>query len=778
MMKVERAISFAAVLALLIGLCLPGAAQAQGVIIEPPPRPPMPPIAWMEGITVDEHHVDVALDGPLAQVKVTQVFHNRSNQVVEGTYVFPLPPDAAVGDFQMTVDGQVLEGVLMPQDQARRIYEEIVRQMRDPALLEYLGRGLFQTSVFPIPPGATRTVQLTYGQVVEAEDGLRRFDVPLRVPGASTAAERTSLHTELASASGLRVIYSPSHVVSIVRPDAHHATVDYASSGGDGPEQANTFTLFYGESDQSVGLNLLSYRPAGDDGYFALLVAPTVEAAQTQVVRRDVVVALDVSGSMEGPKLAQAKDAITYVVEHLNPGDRFNLIAFSTGVRLWSDALQEATPQAAGDARAWIDDLAASGSTDINRGLLEALAQFNAGAGEQGGAGYVLFMTDGLPTQGETDAAKIVRNAAANLPANKALRLFTFGVGYDVNTDLLDTVSRQLGGRSSYVRPDAAIDEAVSQFYSTIQTPVLTNVSVDFREGVVASDVYPFPLPDLFAGEQLVLTGRYREGATATVTVSGEVNGEKVRYVYPGQSLAKAGGEPFIARLWATRKVGVLLDEIRRSGPQPELIDAIVDLSLQYGIVTPYTSYLVEEPAGRGDASTPDGEVEAPSPRAMAQTARDAIQMGAAEAAAAPASGEAAVDASQARAKMQSADVVAESAEVRYAGGRAFILQGRVTLPDGRTADLWVDTGYDVEMALEPVAFTGDHYFELAADADMAEMLALSSEMVIVIDGDHAIRITAAGEPASADAATDVDAAGETSDPGVWQSFWEWLLAR
>ncbi len=232
---------------------LPLAAQACGLKIYvsetfgslriEPPRLPMPPIAWMEGITVDEHRVDVSLDGPFAQVKVTQEFHNETNQVVEGTYIFPLPPDAAIGDFQMTVDGQVLEGVLMPQDQARRTYEEIVRQMRDPALLEYLGRGLFQTSVFPIPPGATRTVQLIYGQVVEAEEGLRRFDVPLRVPGAGARAERTLLHAELTSADGLRVIYSPSHAVNIVRPDANHATVDYASSSGDGPEQANIFTL-------------------------------------------------------------------------------------------------------------------------------------------------------------------------------------------------------------------------------------------------------------------------------------------------------------------------------------------------------------------------------------------------------------------------------------------------------------------------------------------------------------------------------------------------------
>ena len=780
----ERTISLVAAVAVITALCLPSAVQAQEIIIEPQP---MPPIAWMEGISVDEHRVDVTIEGPLAQVKVTQVFHNRSNRVVEGVYVFPLPADAAVGDFQMTVDGQVLEGRLMSQDQARRIYEEIVRQMRDPALLEYVGHGLFQTSVFPIPPGATRTVQLSYGQIVEAEGGLFRFVYPLRVPGSGAPAESTVLHAELASEEGLRVVYSPSHEVSIHRPDGNHAVVDYASKGSGGPDQAPTFALFYGQSDQSVGVNLLSYRPAGEDGYFALLVAPTVEAPQTQVVRRDVVVVLDVSGSMEGPKIGQAKDAITYVVEHLNPGDRFNLIAFSTGVRLWSDTMQEVTPQSVEDARAWIGGLAASGSTDINRALLEALAQFQRPAEENGGTGYVLFMTDGLPTQGETEPAKIVRNAESNLPAATTLRLFTFGVGYDVNTDLLDTVSRQLGGRSSYVRPDEAIDEAVSQFYNTIQTPVLTGVSIDFDAGISASDAYPFPLPDLFAGEQLVVTGRYRSGADTSVTVFGDINGESVRYVYPNQKLVNAGGEPFIARLWATRKVGVLLDEIRRSGPNPELIDAIVDLSLQYGIVTPYTSYLVEEPTIVGGAGPAAAATEMPAPQAMGQAARDSTMMGAAEAAAAPASGEEAVDASQARAKMQTADVVTENAEVRYAGGRAFVRQGSVTLPNGRQADLWVDTAYTEEMVLEQVAFAGERYFELAAEPGMAEMLALSPEMVIVVDAEHAIRITSAEEPGpypepeTSESQLDEsgsELSGAAGEQDAWEGFLRWLFGQ
>lgn len=782
MQAIERVIRLMISLAVMGALCLPSPVQAQEIIIEPP----HPPITWIDGVTVDEQRIDVDIEGPIAHVKVSQVFRNRSSRVAEGVYLFPLPPDAAVGDFVMKVDGRVLEGVLMPQEQARRIYEAIVRQLRDPALLEYAGRGLFQTSVFPIPPGDTRTVELTYSQVVESFDGLYRFTYPLKAPGARGPAERTVLHAELASEKGLRVVYSPSHDVTIQRSSANLVSVNYTTDAGDEDRiQSPTFTLFYGETDQSVGVNLLSYKPAAEDGYFMLLVAPTVEVVEKDVVRRDIVFVLDVSGSMEGPKLGQAKDAIAYVVEHLNPGDRFNLIAFSTGVRLWSEALQKATSETVADALAWIDGLAASGSTDINRALLEALAQFQDIGEDDGGAGYVLFMTDGLPTQGETNVTKIVQNAVSARPPERMLRLFTFGVGYDVNTDLLDAVSRQLGGRSSYVRPDDTIDEAVSSFYNTIQTPVLTNVSLAFSVGVVPSELYPHPLPDLFAGEQLVVTGRYRSGAETAVVLTGEVNGMKTRTVYDGQRLVQAGGEPFIARLWATRKVGILLDEIRRSGPNPELIDAVVDLSLRYGIVTPYTAYLVEEPESALQDGGLRGAAEMPAPRAMEPLARDSVLMGAAEAAAAPASGEEAVVASQERAKMQSATVVAENAEVRYAGGRAFVKQGRTTLPDGWTADLWVDTAYTEAMRLEQVAFASERYFELAAQPGMAEMLAVSPEMVIVTGENAAIRITSIEETMSYPAPVSEvgppdestrDTPVEQHGQSAWDDFLRWLF--
>lgn len=706
----------------------------------PPPLPPhpLPPIvevAPIHQIVIERHVVDAVIDGQVAQVQVTQVLRNQSGRIAEGVYIFPLPKDAAVSDFQMTVDGEVLEGRLLDRDEARRIYAQIVRSQRDPALLEYLDRGLFQTSVFPIPPGETRTVALNYTHLVERTDDLYRFNYPLSMRGYGAAAQEVDLRIELRDLPGLRTIYSPNYPITIERSADDAAVITYTAET---TTPASDFDLYFGATEELVGLNLLSYKPAGEDGFFVLLAAPALDAAADQIVARDIVIVLDVSGSMQGKKIEQATKAVRHIVQHLNPEDRFNLLAFSTGVSQWERRLQPVSEQSLDAALAWLEDVRATGSTDINRALLEALAQLDAPDADR--PAYILFLTDGQPTQGETDANAIIRNARQNLPANRTPRLFTFGVGYDVNTDLLDTLAAELRGLSQYVTPDQPLDEAVSAFYAKVSMPVLSDIAIDFGAATVVEDIYPYPLPDLFAGEQLVAVGRYREGGAVEVTLTGQVNGAERVAVYPQQELAESGGEPFVARLWATRKIGHLLAEIRRNGPDPELIEAITDLSLRYGVVTPYTSYLVLEPTS---APTAGGEVILPGVQAMRDELVARGAEAAAEMAAAPAAGEAAVTASQARIALQQAQIAsADSGELRYVAGRTFMLRSYLPGADGPTRALWVDTTFDETMALTTVEFGSDAYFALLDDPTLAQWLAISSELIVVTGEDTALRVT------------------------------------
>jgi Ca-activated chloride channel family protein len=642
----------------------------------------------------------------------------------------------------MTIDGETVEGKLMSAAEARAIYERIVRDLRDPALLEYVGQGLFQASVFPIPVGETRTVAFTYVQTLDLADGLYRFNYPLATRRYSAApVEEVAVAVNLVNQPGLRTIYSPNYPLQIERTAADAATVSYTAAG---VQPEGDFDLYFGVDEQAIGLNLLSYKPASEDGYFVLLLAPTVEVEEDAVVARDLIVVADISGSMQGTKLAQAQDALHFIVDNLNPEDRFNLIAFSTGTRPWKSALQPVTAKTRDDARRWIDDLQATGSTDINRALLESLARLDHDE-DAARLAYIIFLTDGQPTQGETVAANIIANAQANAPEVRRVRLFTFGIGYDVNTDLLSELSQMLGGRDSYVRPDERVDEAVGAFYAQISTPVLSDVAVAFDGDATVSELYPYPLPDLFAGEQLVVTGRYDEGGPAEVTLTGSVNGAERLYVYPDQELTDGAGEPFAARLWATRKLGVLLDEVRRSGPNDELIDAIVDLSLRYGIVTPYTSYLVLEP-GMIDGMGGGPAAPAAAPLPLDQDAmRRTVEAAAAEEAAAPAAGAMAVEQRLMRKSLGEATVTAQEETLRYVAGRTFRLQSVVLDDAGSPLELWVDVNFTDEMTVTEVIFASDEYFDLLATSpDMAAWLSLSPTVMVVTGANEAVQVVVA----------------------------------
>lgn len=727
-------IIFFFLLALWIASLNAATVSAQGIIIDPPwpqPQPTPETLPLLPTISIEQHRVVAEIDGPVAQVQVTQRFRNEQAVTVEGVYVFPLPKDAVVSDFQLTVDGQTLEGELLGREEARRIYEEIVRSQRDPALLEYVDRELFQTSVFPIPAGATRTVSFRYTQVVPQQNGLFKFTYPLRTaPFGSAPVKDLSLEVQLRNQPGLRTIYSPQFALAIERADDSSASIRYRANAAQ-PEQ--DFELYFGVDEAAVGLNVLSYKPAGEDGFFLLLAAPSVEVAQDEIVERDLILVVDVSGSMQGEKIEQARNAAKGVIDQLHAGDRFNLIAFSTGVRLWQSELQPASTANRQAARAWIDKLSATGSTDINRSLLEGLGQLAADEQEQRPA-YMLFLTDGLPTMGETEPQRIINNALNHAPA-RTVRLFTFGVGFDVNTDLLDRLSRELGGRSSYVKPDEAIDEKISEFYAGISTPVLTDLQIDWQSNSVIDELYPYPLPDLFAGDQLVLVGRYRQGGPLALTLSGTANERELTFRYTGRSLVTSGGEAFVARLWATRKIGALLEQIRQHGPLPELVDEVVELSLAYGIVTPYTSYLVVEPELQREQ-----RAEVPAVPLAERAQADALYA-LRESAAAPASGADAVAASEIRSDLVNAANVRPNAEVRYIAGKTFIQEALVEGPDGQTAVRWVDTAYNEEYETETVIFGSERYFALARQPRLAPWLALSTELIVVVEG-KALHIT------------------------------------
>jgi Ca-activated chloride channel homolog len=710
----------AALLVLLPLLLSPLAARAQVIVVEPPGCDPACPEPVFVGDHLDirNQDVDVRIADGVAETRIDQTFYNPNAWTAEGTYLFPVPEGAAIGEFTMWVDGEPVEAKLLDAAEARRVYEEIVRTLRDPALLEYAGRGLVRASVFPIPPGEERRVEIAYGEVLRSENGLTHYRYGLDTERFSAAPlERASISVEIASATPLRAVYSPSHDVVVDRDGETRATVGWEAS--DVRPDAD-FDLFFSASPDPIGAHLVTeIDPITGEGYVLLLAAPGIDPA-AETVAKDVVLVLDTSGSMEGEKIEQARTALVSVLDQLNPEDRFAVVSFSTGVRPYADGLTPATEKA--EAIAWAKRLVAEGGTDINRALLEALAAVEAERPTM-----LIFLTDGLPTEGETDIPDIVENAAEAAPDN--VRLFAFGVGDDVDTLLLDGLAEAHQGRSFYVRPGQPLDEAVSGFYAGISAPVLSDLEIDWG-GVRVEDVSPDPLPDLFAGTQLVVLGRFPAGeaGTATVTLSGDVNGEARSFRFPDQRFGgeTAGDDGWLARLWATRRIGHLLNQIRLHGENPELVDAVVDLSIRFGIVTPYTSYLLTEDdilsaEGRGRVvQAAQAQAAQPAPSSGFEAVNRAQEIGSMAAADAAAPMPTAV-------VTASGETIQTAGQLRHAAGRAFLLR------DG----VWTDTAFDPDaMETTPVAFLSDEYFALLAERpELAEAFALGDRVIVVADG-------------------------------------------
>ena len=702
---------------LLISLMVGGTAVAQSA----PPEPPMPPIPidppiWnVEGLKIEYQRVDVTIEDQVATTHIDQLFVNENDWMLEGTYLFPLPEGAAVSQLTMWVDGQPIEAKILEQAEARQIYDEIVRQLRDPALLEYVGTQAIQANVFPIPPRDERRIEIEYSQILPADNGLIHYVFPQSTNlYTNTALDSQSIRVDVTSNEEIHTIYSPSHRVAVNRDGRYHAIVGYEDEN----VIADTdFELYYSVSPEDIGLNLLSYKESGQDGFFLLMVSPSVET--DQVIAKDVIVVVDTSGSMEGQKMAQAQDAALYIADHLNPSDRFNIIAFSTGTRSYEPQLVSA--DSPGNYEQFINGLEAIGGTNISQSLLEAANQADGDRPTT-----IIFITDGLATEGITDTPLLLDTVEQALPDN--VRIFTFGVGDDVDPILLDSLAQNHRGTSTYVRQGQSIDEAVSSFYAKVSAPVLTDIDLDFGD-IIVEQMYPSELPDLFAGTQLVIAGRYRNGGATPITLSGTVNGEPQEFVYEDNLFRSNGGDEFIPRLWATRAIGHLLTQIRLHGETEELVQSVVNLSIRYGIITPYTSYLIEEDdifsqSGRTgimeDEIMVEGEVM-DAPAEMVEEAAASADMAAAEAPMALPTAPMMSDGDVANGGATAVNEV-----VKLVGSKTFVLR------DG----VWMDTTYDSDvMTPQTVGFASDTYFDLlTAVPDLGQYLALGSQVLVVYD--------------------------------------------
>jgi len=752
-------------------------AFANGIII-PRPRPhPIPPPrrivrhlpAW-----VKEAHLKVTITDQVAKTEVKEVFVNPNNWQLEGDFVFPLPADASVTDFSFWMNGKEVKAELLDTKQARQIYTDIVRRMKDPALLEYVGTKMFRLRIFPIPPNGEAKVKLTYNQVLKSDTGMVTYRYPHSTNKySSKPLQSATVDVSIDSKVAIKNVYCPSHTVDITRKGDHKVRLSYE---GTNVKPEKDFLVYYTLSDKDFGLSFLTYKEKGEDGYFLALLSPKQEVKKEDILPKDIVFVLDTSGSMSGEKIEQARKSLTFCVNSLNKEDRFNIISFATSTRLFKDNPVKADKENVEKARKWIAEITARGGTNINDAILEALAM--KGSDER--TYMIVFITDGLPTISETDPKKILKNIKkAN---ERRCRLFVFGVGHDVNTILLDKLAEDNRGARDYITPEENIEVKISNFYDKVANPVLADLKLKF-EGLETYDVYPRELPDIFKGSQIAVVGRYKDGGHKAVRLTGKVGKKEKEFVYEADFPKVATEAAYVARVWATAKVGYMLDEMRLHGESAEVRKEVVRLAKKFGILTPYTSYLVVEDerkrvARRGadwdrpiDRPMPPGKerdagvhkrIPAPNSaaedlaRKMDKMKKESSTLGKlmGEAEKPEASGRGAVGRSQAAKKLKdAAKAPATDPGKGITGGRAYGRKEEKELAEAEEQieemikrigaktfylnnGVWVDSEFKEGLKEVKIKYLSDEYFELLAKhPEAAKYFAIDSKVIIVIEG-------------------------------------------
>jgi Ca-activated chloride channel family protein len=740
---------FSALFALALLAFLGADALADGfIVLRRPRRIQRRPIP----LAVKYHHVDVEINEQVAVTKIDQVFVNPNPMQLEGEYIFPLPPGSSVTDFSMYMAGKEVHGEILEANKARQIYESIVRRLRDPALLEYLGLKMFRARVFPIPARGETRIKLTYIEQLESTAGQVSYRYPLNTEKfSSRPLQSVSVNVVIRSKERIKVVDCPSHNAEVVQKGGNLVKVAYENKN---VKPDKDFVLSYTVSSKDFGINLSTFKRLGD-GFFRIVLSPDSDLSGDKVQKKVVVFVVDTSLSMvHDDKIGQMKKALEYCVRSLRPGDAFNIVDFSTEARQFHEELVKVTDETLGFAAEYIGKMRARGGTAIDEALKMAQALQNPSDKRPF---LVVFMTDGRPTWGVRDPNEILKLFKGRKKGN--VRLFGLGIGDDVDTLFLDRLALQNGGAREYVVPGEDLEVKVSHFFDKVAYPVLTDLRISVK-GMRIYDVYPKPLGDLFKGAQVVLHGRYEGTGARAVELRGRMNGTEVRYVYEGTFNGKSPGGDFVPRLWAQAGIAHMLEEIRLRGENNELKQEIIRLSKKYGIMdNKYVSYLVVEDEGKrldrlrrggpmaGRPAPAGGPTPTPTPtpsgqafggdkpKAEAEKLREAADDMESDS-------KAGVTASRSikalKKGFKAGDVGTSKGAVRK------IMVDKTFYRSGK---FWIDGDYDVDKdKLEEVVFMSDAYFALLkAHPHINKYLSVGNNLIVKM-GDKVYRIVDSGK--------------------------------
>ena len=708
----------------LILSAVPALLSAQGSLIPrpcaricPADGPCMPCRGGDPSVVKQSSHIRADLVDRVIRYEVTETFVNRGGRVGEADYIFPLPKGAAFQDLKLSIDGQMVAGETMNAQQARGIYEEIVRRQRDPALVEWMGYGMLRARIFPINPGEVKKVVVRFQMVAEREgDALRVDYFQGRQTGGNAFAfvrdrdeddrePRSSFALTYPTSGLYGTPYSPTHSLSTTtRGGRREVHVEGNAS------EVTVLIPIRKSSEPSI--SVLTYAPRSEDGFALITLSPP--AMSVRPTPRDVTLVLDVSGSMAGVKIRQARDAGRQVLATLSESDRFKIIDFSTDVRSFREEFVRATRENIAAATKYLQSLDASGSTNIS-GALDAALEGNTPSGR---LGLVLFMTDGEATVGERNP-EVIATRVDRKRGDR--RIFSFGVGADLNAALIERLALEGRGTAQFVRPEESVERAVSIVASRLSTPIVTNLKV-YADGVRLLKGQPTQAADVFAGQDFVMLTRYDGSGSVRLRFEGQTSNGPIEWTSRAEFPASMRENQFIARLWATQRVGYLAAEKRKNGQSREIDNEIRELGEKYSIPTEFTSYLVVEPQMNTRV------LSAP----VSVSAQNAVigSVNGAAASAPPPAADARFEAARESAKRRAATSLAAAdeadfsrrADVRRAGSRTF------TLSSGK----WTDQRKADSLRLVKIKSFSEAYFKLMETIpELKEVFALGDKVIV-----------------------------------------------
>jgi len=555
--------------------------------------------------------VNIRIDGMAVTATIDQVYTNTSSKPIEAIYVFPLPETAAINDMQIIIGDRYIQSVVKERAEAKKTYEKAKKDGKRAALTEQERPNIFTNSIANILPGDTIIVRLKYVDVVQYKHGRFTFRFPTvvgprfisgnsvtgysgkgwsfdtdLVPDASRITppvlpenKRTgnniTFTIELNPGLETDQIESPSHNIDITDIVKGEKQITLLNTS-DIPNR--DFILNYTAKTGNVPEAALFSAKKEDENYFMLMTVPP-NVAEPDILPKEIIFLMDISGSMDGESIRQAKQGLKTAISILNKEDYFNIITFNDNWNYFEPYPILATGYNKIRANNFISKQDASGGT-------VALPAIEAGyhmAGRHDVVSMIFFLTDG-DVGNEDELLRTIKYGSTE----QKIRFFPVGIGSAPNSYLLRKASEYGKGAFTYISSTDMVETKMTELFMSVNQPILTEVSL-FING--DNDIYPKHIPDLFQGHPLVIFGKLKDDVTS-VTLSGKTSQGFVSVDLP-LDLENAAVEPAIPTLWARKKISGMMDSYRLGDKSVK--QDVIDIAIEHSLLTKFTSFVAVE---------------------------------------------------------------------------------------------------------------------------------------------------------------------------------------